>query len=118
MSSEAYTGPPGGNVLRRSTRDVFEDEVPDLFPDSKSGKKKRSPHHHEGHHPKGSVGGLGLHEAPADDHALPGNGTIINMPPSAHIRATRQTVNNRNGSPSQQPRSNRYASFLKTHKIT
>lgn len=102
MSSEAYVGPPGSNTLRRSTRDVFEEEVPDLFlPSNTKNKKNRRAAHHDNKHVN-----LGMHAAPDDDHItinLPtGNGTA-----KAHVRATRQTVNNRNGGPSQQPRSNR-----------
>ncbi|ODM95494.1 hypothetical protein Ocin01_11183 [Orchesella cincta] len=110
MNSEAYVGPVGSNTLRRSTRDVFEHEVPDLLPSPHS-KKKRSAHaHHQADH---DANPTALHNLPDDfDDHLQGNGTV-----SSHVRSTRQTVNNRNGGPTQQPKSNRLDSCESTVEI-
>lgn len=95
-------GGGGGNSLRRSTRDIFEDDLPEILPGSnKNTKAKRTAHHNDKHDK------LELHAPPDDDHM---NAPAGNSTASAHVRATRQTVNNRNGGPSQQPRSNRSVS--------
>jgi hypothetical protein len=91
-------GPPGagaggGNgLLRRTAREVYEDEVAEFFGTSKSANL---------------AGNLKHPSATAHTNGTEGQ---------SHTRRTRQTVNPRNGSPTQQPKSNRLVyNFLYSH---
>ncbi|CAG7721781.1 unnamed protein product [Allacma fusca] len=90
MNLDTYVGPVGGNTLRRSTREVYEDEVPDFLSEA-----------FQKHNGKRSSG------------ASAGNATDSD----SHVRTSRQTVNPRNGSPTQQPKSNKVDSCESTVEI-
>jgi hypothetical protein len=91
MSSDTFAGPPGSNSLRRNAREIFEEDVPPILSPTK------------------------LHQSSAGNPQQPtvldgaegnsGNATLGN---GAYERSKRQTVNPRNGGPTQQPKSNRY----------
>jgi hypothetical protein len=84
VNSEAFAGPVAGNYLRRSAREIYEDEVPDYF------TKPNTPNHLN-------------------------TGNVTNEDAS---RKKRQTVNPRNGSPTQHPKSNRVDSCESKVEIT
>ena len=79
MNPDSYVGPVGGNTLRRNAREVFEDEVPNVFA-----------------HPDIQKHNMHRRNAGSFDNST-----------DSHVRTSRQTVNPRNGGPTQQPKSNK-----------
>ncbi|OXA59156.1 hypothetical protein Fcan01_04225 [Folsomia candida] len=87
----------GGNALRRSAREVYEHEVEEFFGKSKTAKFANRA---ENLHPD------------QKNNSTNGGGQ------TSHSRKVRQTVNPKNGGPTQQPKSNRVDSCESTTEIT
>jgi hypothetical protein len=91
LTGATSTGTGGGNALRRSAREVYESEVEEFFGKSKNSKLSHLAENlkNEGEEEEEEIG-----ETP------PHNST-------EKVRKVRQTVNPKNGNPTQQPKSNR-----------